>query len=94
MADNDTVDGERNRSRNHRLCLVGGVVGPVLIHRDSKRGERDRGGCSEQAGEALWTQKISQHREGRYNRTPDEKADHILRHFAPFQSLESGPPVP
>src|SRR5712675_2019651 len=58
VADDDTVDGERNRSRNHRLSLHGGVVGPMLIRRDSKRGQRDRGSRSEQTGEALWTQKI------------------------------------
>ena len=94
MADNDAIDGQRNPSRNHRLALQGGVVGPVLVHRDPKRSERYRGRCPEQAGEALGTQKISEHRERRYNDAPNEKADDVLGHFAFFQSFGSGPPLP
>jgi len=94
VADDDAIDGERNRARHHRLSLQAGVLGSVLIDRDPKRGECDRGRCPEQAGEALRTQKISQHREGRYDGAPDEEADDVLSHFALFQSFESGPPAP
>jgi hypothetical protein len=44
MADDDAVDGERDRSRNHRLTLQDCVVGSVPVDGDGERSERD-GGC-------------------------------------------------
>ena len=57
-------------------------------------GERDRWRGSEQTGEALGTQNVTEHREGRYHDAADEEADEVFGHFAFFQSFGSGPPVP
>src|SRR4051794_24335777 len=94
MADHNAVDGERDRSRNHRLTLHDGVAGSVQVNRDTERSERDRGSRSKKAGEALGAKNISQHRERRHHGAADEEADNVFGHLAFFQSFDSGPPLP
>ena len=94
MADDDAIDGKRDRARHHRLALQGRVAGSVLIDGDAERSERDRGRGPEQAREAFGTQNVSQHRESRHDGAADKEADEVLGHFAFFQSFDSGPPVP
>ena len=76
------------------MALEGCVVRPVPVHRDAQRGECDRWRGSEQTGEALGTQNVTEHGEGRYDDAPDKEADEVFGHFAFFQSFGSGPPVP
>ena len=61
---------------------------------DVMSSERDRWRRSEQAGEALRTQHVCQHRESRNHHSTDNEADEVFGHLAFFQSFASGPPVP
>jgi hypothetical protein len=60
VADDDAVDGERDRASHHCLALEGCVVWPVPVHRDAQRGEGHRWRGSEQTGEALGTQNVTE----------------------------------
>ena len=76
------------------MALEGCVVRPVPVHRDAQRGECDRWRGSEQTGEALGTQNVTEHGEGRYDDAPNKEADEVFGHFTFFQSFDSGPPLP
>jgi hypothetical protein len=93
MADNEAVDGERDRARHHRLALHGCVAGTVLVNCDAERSKRDGGRSPEQAGKALGAQDVAEHREGRYERAPDDEADDVFG-LAFFHSFDSGSPLP
>jgi hypothetical protein len=56
MADDDAIDGERNRARHNGTALQCRAAGAVLVDGDAERGERDRGCSAEKDREALGAQ--------------------------------------